>query len=143
MEIRRSPHGSADYYKGVELRQKLLRLPLGLDFTFQELENESCDVFLVAFEGEDVIATLVLTTLDVGVLKMRQVAVAEEYQGRGIGTELVKESEAIGKETGFERMVLSARLPAVTFYERLGYEVVGDEFVEVGIPHRHMEKALS
>jgi len=30
----------------------------------------------------------------------------------------------------------------VGFYERLGYEVVSEEFTDAGIPHRSMEKPL-
>jgi predicted GNAT family N-acyltransferase len=31
----------------------------------------------------------------------------------------------------------------VPFYERLGYAVYGDPFEEVGVPHRHMRRALA
>jgi predicted GNAT family N-acyltransferase len=39
-------------------------------------------------------------------------------------------------------MVLNARDTAIPFYLHLGYELVGEPFVEVGIPHRKMRKAL-
>jgi predicted GNAT family N-acyltransferase len=39
-------------------------------------------------------------------------------------------------------MTLHARSTAVPFYAKLGYECVGDEFIEVTIPHWEMRKAL-
>jgi predicted GNAT family N-acyltransferase len=39
-------------------------------------------------------------------------------------------------------MVLHARETAVPFYNALGYNSVGAQFEEVGIPHFRMEKAL-
>jgi predicted GNAT family N-acyltransferase len=45
-------------------------------------------------------------------------------------------------QLGFARMVLHARETAVPFYKVLEYNIVGDRFEEVGIPHFRMEKAL-
>ena len=39
-------------------------------------------------------------------------------------------------------VTLHARANVVGFYERLGYSAQGDPFLEVGIPHRHMRRAL-
>jgi predicted GNAT family N-acyltransferase len=54
----------------------------------------------------------------------------------------VEASERVAIERGALRMTLHARQTAVPFYERLGYRVVGEPFIEVGIPHRAMEKSL-
>jgi predicted GNAT family N-acyltransferase len=75
-----------------------------------------------------------------GYAKMRQVAVSPDRQGSGLGRELVLESEAWARRNGFAEIRLHARLNAVPFYERLGYHVEGDEFLEVGIPHFLMRK---
>jgi predicted GNAT family N-acyltransferase len=37
---------------------------------------------------------------------------------------------------------MHARKTAVGFYEKLGYKRIGNEFLEVTIPHYAMEKAL-
>ena len=44
---------------------------------------------------------------------------------------------------GSERVYLGAQVTAVPFYERLGYRVFGEPFVEAGIPHRLMEKTVA
>jgi predicted GNAT family N-acyltransferase len=37
---------------------------------------------------------------------------------------------------------MNARKNALGFYDKLGYKVVGDEFLEVTLPHFTMEKEL-
>ena len=73
---------------------------------------------------------------------MRQVAVASTWQGKGIGSMLVAESEKTASRLGFSLITLHARESAVPFYERLGYGRVGERFEEVTIPHFKMEKML-
>lgn len=117
--------------------------PIGLDLSEAQLKAESSDLFLAAFEDREMVACLVLTARGSGQVQMRQVAVADHVQGQGIGTAIVAESERAAVEEGFLVMIVSARLPAVPFYERLGYRVVGEEYAEVGIPHRRLEKVLT
>jgi predicted GNAT family N-acyltransferase len=50
--------------------------------------------------------------------------------------------ESRAREAGYERVRLAAQVPVVGFYERLGYEVVGETFEDAGIPHRSMVKSL-
>jgi predicted GNAT family N-acyltransferase len=77
-----------------------------------------------------------------GKLKMRQVAVAERAQRRGVGRVMVERSEEFARDHGFDEIVLNARETAVPFYLALGYDRIGDRFEEVGIPHWKMRKVV-
>ena len=55
---------------------------------------------------------------------------------------MMNDLEANLRARGFTRFVLHERVSAVGFYEKLGYSIVGGEFVEVAIPHQKMEKIL-
>ena len=134
-------HGSPAYDALVELRRAVLRRPLGLDFTREQLAAESRQLHLGAWEGEAPVGCLALL-VDGAAARMRQVAVAPEAQGRGIGRRLVLEAEDEARRRGAARMELHARQTAVAFYERLGYCAEGGLFTEVGLPHRLMSKAL-
>jgi predicted GNAT family N-acyltransferase len=135
-------HGSPEYAQTVELRRAVLRLPLGLDFTAEELAAEASDFHLAAFEEDMVVACLVLVPMPQQQVKMRQVAVRPELQGKGVGTALVEASEEFSKQRGFSLMTLHARDSAVRFYKRMGYHIEGETFEEVGIPHYKMVKRL-
>lgn len=143
-DFRPVSHNGSAYLETVQLRDRILRAPLGLVFSEEERAAEAEDFHLAGFDpgSEDLVACLVLTPLDDETLKMRQVAVTETHRGRGIGKALVSFAEGFAREQGFARLVLHAREPVVPFYEALGYAIVGPPFVEVTLPHRRLSKKL-
>ena len=50
--------------------------------------------------------------------------------------------EAEARERGFESLVLHAQTPVEGFYAERGYQSVGEEFEEAGIPHIEMSREL-
>ena len=135
-------HGSAAYNASVALRNDVLRKPLGLELTNGELEQERSDYHLVCQDDGELVGCLVLVPQSNNEVKMRQVAVSPQARGQGIGRALTRFAEAFAGGLGFERVTLHARSTAVPFYEKLGYERVGEEFEEVTIPHWSMQKTL-
>jgi len=79
---------------------------------------------------------------DEGVGKVERVAVLASHRGRGVGSELMDVAESVATARGYDRIVLHAQTTATGFYERLGYEAVGDTFQEDGIEHVEMRKRL-
>ena len=51
-------------------------------------------------------------------------------------------AENVARERGYRMMTMHARKSAIGFYEKLGYKIYGNEFVEVTIPHFEMHKKL-
>jgi predicted GNAT family N-acyltransferase len=133
---------SAERAALVELRREILRRPLGLDFTDGQLAAEADQLHLGAWDGTRAVGCLLLVAQGGGAAQMRQVAVAADARGRGIGRLLVAEAEAESLRRGWTRMLLHARDAAIPFYLKLGYATEGEPYVEVGIPHRTMAKAL-
>jgi predicted GNAT family N-acyltransferase len=142
IQVREVTHGTPEYDQTVELRRRVLRTPLGLDFDAEELPAEASEFHLAAFEQGSVVACLVLVPYEHGEIKMRQVAVEPRLQNQGVGRQLVSASEELGRARGFTVMTLHARDTAVPFYERLGYACEGPIFEEVTIPHVKMTKRL-
>ena len=143
MNIIQVEFATPEYDETVALRYKILREPLELDFTEEQLAAEYADFHLAAYSDAWILrGCLVLTPKNDKVLKMRQVAINIGSQGKGIGTLLVQASEAFGRANGFEIMELNARDTAIHFYEKLNYQKVGEEFIEVNIPHFKMLKSL-
>lgn len=134
--------GSPEYRLELDLRMKILRRPLGLTFSPDDLEKERTDVHLGAFDGATLLGCLILTPLSASTIKMRQVAVDDHLQGKGVGRALVEACELKARALGHQVIELNARDTAVPFYLRLGYERVGDPFTEVTIPHHKMRKRL-
>jgi len=142
MPIKIIDHGSADYQKMIDLRMDILRRPLGLTFTETDLDKEKDDILIGAFEEEDLMACCILTKVADDTCKLRQMAVRPKIQGTGLGAAMMNYAEQLAKDAGFKKMVMNARKTAKGFYEKLGYEIKGDEFVEVTLPHFYMQKNI-
>lgn len=136
------PHNSILYKQAVGLRYRILRKPLGLEFTDEQLAAEHTDLHLVYLVDGRVMGCLVLTPMGAERIKMRQVAVDEAWQGKGVGADMVRYSEDYARQNGYVWMECHARDTAVPFYKRLGWNEVGEGFTEVTIPHHKMEKRL-
>lgn len=67
-----------------------------------------------------------------------RVAVLKDWRGSGIGAMLMKAAIRTAEEAGLARQFLTAQVHATAFYERLGFKVVSEEFLEAGIPHVDM-----
>ena len=131
------------YDESVRLRDKILRQPLGLQFTPQELAKEYEHIHLACYDtASQLLGCLVLVPLDKQRIKMRQVAVDEPFQKAGIGSKLVAASEVWAKQAGYQQMELHARDTAIPFYLKHQYETTGKPFVEVNISHYKMCKQL-
>jgi len=126
----------------VQLRLDILRKPLGLNFDSIELEKEKEDVLMGAFEDDKILGCCLLTRMDPATIRLRQMAVPNSMQGKGIGRALMIFAENIARDMGYRKLCMHARKTALGFYEKLGYHASGEEFFEVTIPHYIMEKQL-
>ncbi len=142
MPIKQIDHSSKEYRQMVELRNEILRKPLGLSFKKEELAREEDDILIGAFEEDKMLGCCLLTRVDKNNVRLRQMAVQNNLQGKGIGATMLNYAENVARDAGYKNMVMHARKTAVGFYEKLDYKVIGDEFEEITIPHIIMEKKL-
>jgi len=142
MALKILDHGSREYQQMVHLRNEILRKPLGLEFTPEELEKEKDEILIGAFEDEKMLGCCMLIKVDKSTVRLRQMAVLNNLQGKGIGRALMQFAENIARDRGFQKIIMHARASAIGFYEKLGYQVSGNEYVEVTLPHFTMEKRL-
>jgi len=142
MALKIIDHGSPEYKQMVKLREDILRRPLGLGFTPDELEEEKDNMLIGAFEDDVMLGCCMLVEERPGVVRLRQMAVLNDLQGKGIGRALMNFAENLARDSGYRVLCMHARKNATGFYEKMGYKIAGDEFVEITIPHYVMEKKL-
>lgn len=142
MNIQIINFGSLQYLQSVDLRYRILRKPLNLVFTQEFLLQDKYQHHIAAFDNKQLIGILLLKPIDNITFQMRQVAIDNNYQGKGIGKQLVIFAENFAVQKHISKIILHARQNAVNFYLKLGYNIIGDEFIEVTIPHYYMEKIL-
>jgi GNAT superfamily N-acetyltransferase len=142
MALKIIDHGSKEYQQMVKLRDDMLRKPLGLSFAQDELETEKDNLLIGAFEDDTMLGCCMLVEEEPGTVRLRQMAVLNDLQGKGIGSALMQFAENLARDRGYRMLTMHARKNAIGFYEKMGYKIKGDEFHEVTIPHYLMEKKL-
>jgi N-acetylglutamate synthase-like GNAT family acetyltransferase len=142
MALMQIEYGSPEYHKMVKLRDDILRKPLGLAFSREELEKEKNDILVGAFDDDVILACCMLTKLDEETVRLRQMAVRKNQQGKGIGHSMMLFAETLARDKGFKKLMMHARDTAIGFYEKQGYKTRGQQFIEVSLPHHLMEKLL-
>ena len=135
------PISSPKYQQVWDLREAMLRTPLGLSLKNEDLSRDNNNTFFIAEHDDKVIGCVLMQPKDAGTVQLRAMAVYNEWQGKGVGRQLVQALEQDAWKNGYSKIILHARKVVLGFYKSMDYKLVGDEFVEVGIPHYHMEKS--
>jgi len=130
-----------EYVQEKMLRSKILREPLGLPLGAEIFPFEAEALHLIALNHTSVVGCVMFHAENDGG-RLLQMAVANEFQGMGIGRELMKSLEKKLREDNFSEIHLHARIEAIPFYKKLGYFTYGEAFEEVGIEHRLMKKLI-
>jgi len=128
MALKIIDHGSAQYQQMVKLRDDILRKPLGLSFTKEELEKEKEHLLIGAYEDDKMLACCMLVEENSKTVRLRQMAVLNDLQGKGIGKALMIFAENLARDRGYKKITMHARKNAIGFYEKMGYVKVGKEF---------------
>ena len=144
MKVKQINFESKEYFQALGLRYDVLRRPLLIHFNVIDLQSEGNDIHVAAFFNSQIVGCLILSEyLDKPkAYKMRQIAVHTDFQRKGVGKLMVDFCEKLAFQNGMKTIYLHARETAVPFYLSLEYSIVGNQFLEVNIPHYKMTKEL-
>lgn len=107
-----------------------------------DIDYDSLHCFIK--DGNRVIACLRAYYCDEEKTKVKIGRVLTTSHGRGIGKMLMEKSiAAIRKYYGCDRIYINSQKHAIGFYEKSGFKVTSEEFMEAGIPHKSMELDLT
>lgn len=136
-------YGSPAYLETLELRNRVMRLPLGLNIHDEDFSFEQNCVLYAAFDGEQVIGMGSMSR-EGDTCKVEYLCVDTAIQSRGLGRQLLEALEGAAREQDAAHICLDARVTAQHFYERAGYHTVGEIFLLSYAPVEHilMEKDL-
>lgn len=102
----------------------------GLDETAQHL-------LALSEDGKAIGCARVLSDASIG-----RMAVLADWRSQGVGQALLKSAIQLCRENGWLDIQLSAQTHAIAFYERAGFKVSSDEYMDAGIPHKAMKLRL-
>src|SRR5215831_16970814 len=121
MALKIIDHGTKEYLQMVKLRDDMLRKPLGLTFSKDELDNEKDNLLIGAFEDDRLLGCCMIVEEKPGQARLRQMAVLNDLQGKGIGRALMVFAENLARDHGYRLLTMHARKNAVLFFEKMGY----------------------
>jgi len=107
-----------------------------------ELEWDTEDtqaVHFLAYEGDYAIgAARLLLDGQIG-----RVSVLKDWRGLNVGDALLAAVIAEAERRGLHEQRLSAQVQATPFYERHGFRILSEEYLDAGIPHVDMLRQQS
>lgn len=124
-----------------ETQLKLIREQVFVfeQFVPTELEWDGLDIdamHLLAFnqQGKAIGCARLFNNGSIG-----RMAVLQEMRGLGIGQALLSAAINICKQHHLEKATLSAQTHAIEFYQKAGFVVVSDVYLDANIPHVDMQ----
>jgi predicted GNAT family N-acyltransferase len=110
-----------------------------------ELEFDGQDdeaIHLLAYISDRAVGTTRIRFINLTTAKIERLAVLPLARGQGIGKKLMESASAIVEQNNGEKIIVHAQAYIKELYKTLGFEQVGDEFAEAGIPHVKMIKII-
>jgi len=72
-----------------------------------------------------------------------RMAVLKKHRNRGIGAAILSALLKQANDANLKKLYLHAQISAIAFYEKQGFKICSEEFMDAGIPHKTMEKQLA
>jgi predicted GNAT family N-acyltransferase len=138
----RPASGRAEVEAALELRYRVFCGEQGVTLAADQDGLDPEALHIVAFADGRLAGTCRLL-FDGGVARLGRMAVEPDLRGRGIAAAVLEQAERESRRGGASRIRLHAQANARPLYERAGFELRGEEFLEEGIPHVTMEKPLA
>lgn len=130
-------YGSEEYEMTRALRNRIMRVPIGLSIYDQDYTFEVNSRIVGAFDGGTMLGCSIVGKLN-GETCLDFLCIDERMQKTGIGSILLADVEAWAKEQGIPRLILEARVTARKFYEKHGYEAYGEVYLMKNSPVDHI-----
>lgn len=124
-----------------KIRSDVFVTEQGFKEEFDEIDDIATHIVL--YDGENPISTCrVYFHTQKQSFVIGRIAVIKEYRGKNIGTGMLHYVEDIIRQKGGNSVILSAQVRVKEFYEKQGYKIQGEAYLEEDCPHIWMEKNL-
>jgi len=137
VEIVIQPIGAAQTYA---LRHAVLWPAKPLAYV--QLPDDAAGQHFGAFAAGALVAVISLFVGADGVARFRKFATDPAWQGRGVGTALLRHLMAVAQSQGASQLWCDARQNTLPFYERFGLAPEGDVFYKGEVPYVRLSRAF-
>jgi len=120
------------------IRNQVFTNEQNVDPKIERDSKEAVATHFLAFSDKMPVGTARFFKVNEDSAKISRVAVLSKYRGKQIGKVLINEIIEYSKKLGISTLILSSQSSVIEFYERFGFRVQGEEFLEANIPHYKM-----
>lgn len=110
--------------------------------TYVQLPDDDAGQHFGAFVAGELRAVISLFVTSAGDARFRKFATDPAWQGRGLGTALLRHTMQAAQAQGASALWCDARQNALPFYQRFGLSPEGDVFYKGDIPYLRLRCAL-
>lgn len=130
----------------LKIRRKVFieekNVPENIEIDEHDILGGKCEHFMIGAKA-GAIGTLRCMRLDESTIKLQRFCILPQWRGAGIGRKMLEFVEEYYSSKSVSRIELDAKFEVAPFYEKCGYTVISDRFLEAGIPHVKMAKEIS
>ena len=123
-----------------EIRTKVFideqQVPIELEL--DDLDETAQHLLVVDDKAYPVACARLLSNGSIG-----RMAVLKAWRGLGVGSALLSEAISLHAQHGLQTITLSAQVHAVTFYEKAGFVVMSQPYLDANILHVDMQLSVT
>ena len=144
MIIFRLAETGADYGRCIVVRTLVFEVEQEVASHLEIDEHEDACRHILGLDDDNPIAAARWRVYKPGVAKIERVAILKPWRGRNLGSALMQAtiSDIRHAAPELKTLRLEAQDHAIAFYEKLGFAVVGEGFLQAGIPHHAIERSV-
>ena len=133
-----------DYAKCVYVRTLVFTVGQQCPVNIEIDEHEDTAHHYVLLNDDEPIAAARWRSYGEGIAKVERIAVLDNHQGKGYGRQIVQYiTDELHANAAINKVVMHAQDHALPFYEKIGYQIEGEGFIEANIPHHKIVKEVA
>lgn len=104
---------------------------------WDEHDQDAIHLLVLDYAGQAIGCARILKKGRVG-----RMAVIREWRGHGLGLALLDEAIKICKSLGMQTVAISSQTHAIKFYEKAGFTVTSEAYIDANIWHVDMQRTI-
>lgn len=109
-----------------------------VELEWDEHDSECIHLLAINDSGEPIGTARMLSDGHIG-----RIAVMPEWRRQGVGSAMLLRLVEMARLQSLPKVILYAQTVAIPFYQQHHFEIISDEFMDAGIPHRAMSLQLN
>lgn len=130
-----------EYFNALDIRKIVFIDEQNVPIELEIDEYDKCATHFIVINDDEIVGTARLVISDKNG-KIGRMCILKEYRNKGIGSKLLSVIIEDSKRNNIDYLYLNAQINAMQFYEKNGFIVDGQEFMDAGIPHKQMVRVL-